>query len=113
MSPSRRDLALESDAFRALARAWAHFAISQTDRTRRALAEAEDGVHRLGLHAFSPSAMERISEPERLGDILQREGLLATPVLDEGFVWEGEPEDDEPSAIANVIGECLAVGAKR
>lgn len=108
--PSRRELALESDAYKALARAWAHFAVSQTDRTRRALAEAEDGVHRLGLHAFSPSAIDRIAEPERLGDILHREGLLATQVLDEGFVWEGE---DEPSEIANVIGHTLQVRGPR
>jgi hypothetical protein len=112
--PTLRELALEADAFRALARAWAHFAVSQSDRNRRALAEAEDQVHRLGLHAFSPSAVDRLAEPERLGSILTREGFTVAPAPSgEGFVWDDDSEDEGPSAIAIVIGDCLTVGAKR
>lgn len=101
-------LALESDAFRALAYAYRRRLTDGSDAARARCAEAERDVMALGLCVFTPSAVERISEPERLGDILAR--TMPAPVsgaapLDDGFVWD-DP-DDEPSAIANVIGHTL------
>lgn len=109
--PTELELAIECDCWRELAEARSvYFRNPSSKLTLERIAAANEALRALGISNFTPPARERISEPERLGDILKRS------MCDEAYeseLDEASAATDEPSEIAQVIGDCLDVGPKR